>query len=76
MENDSIIGVLVINTIELVDSWTIAYYIIPSARNNGYAKEALYGVIDMIRRHKIFDLQQTDLMMYLKKWLVANASRR
>lgn len=60
-KNDSIIGVLVINTIELVDSWTIAYYIIPSARNNGYAKEALYGVIDMIRRHKIFDLQQTGL---------------
>lgn len=66
-KNDSIIGVLVINTIELVDSWTIAYYIIPSARNNGYAKEALYGVIDMIRRHKIFDLQQTDLNDVFKK---------
>lgn len=59
--NDSIIGVLVVNTIELADSWTIAYYIVPSARNNGYAKEALYGTIDMIRRHKIFHLQQTGL---------------
>lgn len=61
MENDSIIGVIVVNTIELADAWTIAYYIVPSARNNGYAKEALYGTIDMIRRHKIFDLQQTGL---------------
>lgn len=60
-KNDSIIGVIVVNTIELADSWTIAYYIVPSARNNGYAKEALYGIIDMIRRHKIFDLQQTGL---------------
>lgn len=66
-KNDSIIGVIVVNTIELADSWTIAYYIIPSARNNGYAKEALYGVIDMIRRHKIFDLQQTDLNDVFKK---------
>mgnify|MGYP002517371742 CR=1 FL=1 len=60
-KNASIIGVLVVNTIELADSWTIAYYIVPSARNNGYAKEALYGAIDMIRKHKIFHLQQTDL---------------
>lgn len=37
------------------------HVIVPSARNNGYAKEALYGTIDMIRRHKIFDLQQTGL---------------
>lgn len=66
-KNDSIIGVIVVNTIELADSWTIAYYIVPSARNNGYAKEALYGIIDMIRRHKIFDLQQTDLNDVFKK---------
>lgn len=53
--------IIVVNTIELADAWTIAYYIIPSCRNRGYAKEALMKIVDRIRNHKIFDLERTEL---------------